>query len=358
MTYKQNILLIFLVTTILCVLSSCIRLKTTLDKRGLHDIEQYLQKNTTKRASPDSLLTFLNSFHISSKPLISSDSIVIKPFRRWKIRSSKAGGAVTAKFLSFPSTIIRDNGMPDTAYFYLFHREPLTNGKAILWAPGFGVSDFAFHFIRKFFEEELAQGWAVLVWVPPYHLERKNPGAEAGDGLITVNPQDLLENVSASVRELATGAAWLKTQGVTRIGAWGGSFGAANLLLMSETFEFDHMSLMIPLVNWRTLWGSSTLEQTRLLFTSRGYSDALMKTSLSAISPVGRIPRTKAERIQLLYARYDQLTSETTIFEYGRSLGAVEFHGFDESHGTILLNSGVYHSYADFLHRMDKISTP
>ncbi|MBL8027363.1 MAG: hypothetical protein JNL74_13165 [Fibrobacteres bacterium] len=328
-------------------------IKTSLDKQGLRDIGKYLEKNSVRQSEPESLINYLKDFHISADPLVSPDSITIRPFSRWKIRPSKAGGPVTTKLLSFPTAILREDGNPDTANFYLFSREPLANNKAILWAPGFGVSDFAFRFIRRFFEEELSQGWTVLVWVPPYHLERKKEDADAGDGLITINPIDLMNNVYTSVRELSTGAAWLKSQGVTKIGAWGGSFGAANLLLLGQTVEFDHMSLMIPLVDWSTLWASPSLEQTKLLFTNKGYSDSLMKAALNAISPVGRFPITKAERIQFLYARYDQLTEETTILKYGRSLGSVEFHGFNESHGTILLNSGVYRAYADFLHHMD-----
>jgi hypothetical protein len=122
---------------------------------------------------------------------------------------------------------------------------------------------------------------------------------------------------------------------------------------MSETFEFDHMSLMIPLVDWRTLWNSPTLEQTRLLFASAGYSEAIMKNLLGAISPMGHIPTTSAKRIQFLYASYDQLTPAETILEYGHSLGTVEFQPFNESHGTILLNNGVYRDYEDFLNRME-----
>jgi hypothetical protein len=343
------------VSTVGFLLSGCASFKINLDKNGLKDLTADLGKSTDQSQGKN-FEQFLDSFSISATPVASSDSITVEPFNRWKPRSSASGGSVVGERLSFVSPLPRKDGWDNRGYFYYFHRKDQTSNRAILFAPGFGVSDFAFNFIRNFFEKELSQGWSVLVWVPPYHLERLKPKEKPGSGIVTEDPRDLLTAVSTSVGELALGVQWLRDRGMTKIGAWGGSFGASVLLLYAQTYPFDHISVMIPLVDWRTLWESKELAPIRSSFLASGYTDESLHRAFSLISPNGAgmgAPKlqTPGNRIQFLVAVYDQLTPEPVVSSYAKSLGA-EVERFNESHSSILLNGAVYRAYGNFLGRM------
>lgn len=337
------------------LLSGCASFKINLDKNGLRDITSDLGRSTGQSQGKD-FDQFLDSFSISATPAASADSIIVEPFNRWKLRSTASGGPVVGERLRFVSPLPRKDGWDTGGYFYYFHRKDQSSNRAILFAPGFGVSDFAFNFIRNFLEKELSLGWSVLVWVPPYHLERLKPKEKPGSGIVTEDPRDLLTAVSTSVGELALGVQWLRDRGMTKIGAWGGSFGASVLLLYAQTYPFDHISVMIPLVDWRTLWESKELVPVRSSFLASGYTDESLNRSFSLISPNGAgMPEPKLQtpgnRIQFLVADYDQLTPEPVVSAYAKSLGA-EVERFNESHSTILLNGGVYGAYGSFLSRM------
>lgn len=339
------------------ILSGCASFKINLDKNGLKDIASAFEQSTGQSQSIY-FEQFLASFSIPAGSEVPVDSIVVEPFDRWKPRASASGGPVAGELLSFVSTLPRKDDWDKRGYFYYFHRKDQTSNRAILFAPGFGVSDFAFNFIRTFFEKELSLGWSVLVWVPPYHLERLQPKEKPGSGMVTEDPRDLLTAISVSVSELALGVQWLQNRGIKKIGAWGGSFGASVLLTYAQTYTFDHISVMIPLVDWRTLWDSKELAPVRSSFLASGYTDEALDRAFSLISPKGAgTPEQKLEtpgnRIQFLVADYDQLTPEPVVSSYAKSLGA-EVERFRESHGSILLNRSVYKAYEDFLGRMDR----
>jgi hypothetical protein len=198
--------------------------------------------------------------------------------------------------------------------------------------------------------------------VPPFHLERKGQGKKAGEGLMTLDPRDLLGSVSDSTAELANGVDWLRTQGVGRIGGWGGSFGAASLALLGERYRFDHLTLMIPLVDWTTLWQNAALAPLRRAFLSAGYDEGIVYRAFRTISPFWHTLLTDPARVQILYARYDQLTPESVTLAYANKLrtessmvnsGPV-VKGYPESHGTILLRAAMYRAYGEFLDGIDQ----
>jgi hypothetical protein len=339
------------------VFSSCVSFKKSIDNGSLRDlVHQVLADSGSGSAvpgfpesgKPAALEKYLSVFSLSGSPAVTPDKIIREPFSRWKLSGKASGGGVTGELLHFQSS-----ASEAPAFFYFFHGESWSGKKAILWAPGFGVSDFAFVFIRRFFGMELSRDWAVLVWVPPFHLERQSKGKKAGEGIITLNPQDLMGTMASSVRELSAAVAWLESIGVTRIGGWGGSFGAANILLLATYYRFDHLSLMIPLVDWSTPWKNPELEPLRLRYASEGYTDSLLSRAFRAISPVGRKPLTPPGRLQVLYARYDQLTPETVTASWAESLGpGADVRRYNQSHGSILLDGALYRDYAAFLDAM------
>ncbi|HUW69126.1 MAG TPA: hypothetical protein VMX33_02735 [bacterium] len=349
---------------------SCASFKKSLDTGGLSDLaSQVIEDGTangSSRAGQADLEKYLAARDSSSAAhyrLVSRE-----PFDRWK--PAMHGDRVVGERLRFRADLdasipgplgTRTSSMTDS-YFYFFHGAAWSGQKAIVWAPGFGVSDFAFVFIRRLIEMELSRGWAVLVWVPPFHLERQNQGKRAGQGLMTLDPRDLLGSVLDSTAELANGVNWLRSQGVTRIGGWGGSFGAASLLLLARSYQFDHITLMIPLLDWTTLWQNAALAPLRQALLSAGYDEDILHRAFMTISPFWHTLLTDPHRVQILYARYDQLTPEHITLAYADKLRAESsladsgpvVDGYAESHGTILLCGGMYRAYGEFLDGIDQ----
>lgn len=277
------------------------------------------------------------------------------PLTRWKL--SLYGKPVMGEYLRFSAP---QGPLLGDSFFYYFHSQKDGPKKVILWAPGFGVSDFAFLFIKEFFRIELASGWDVLVWIPPYHLDRQMPGKKVGEGLITPDLMSFRTNMTSAVHELGLGLSWLKREGYKRIGAWGGSFGAASLLLLSQQETFDHMALMIPLIDWNTIWDSLPFIEIRQQFESRGVDPHTIASVFASVSPrYVKLPKIPSDRILFLLADYDQLTPLEVSESYAASLGFggnqnPEVRRFKESHSTILLNRGVYKEYRKFLEQIDK----
>lgn len=339
-------------------LFSCQTLKSHMDLRGLRDYARSLENQLKERVphiSAEGSEIYSRSVVGAARPQTESKNFIVErqPLDRWTV--SVPHLTVVGERLTFPA---EEGSALGQSYFYYFHPENTHYSKAILWAPGFGVSDFAFFFIKRFFQIELELGWSVLVWVPPFHLERQIRGKDAGEGLISPDLNALVADIETSVKELDQAFLWLTQSGYERIGAWGGSFGAANLLLLAQNRAFDHLTVMIPLLDWNTLWASSPFMGIQNQFASAGIPAERVASVLASVSPrYGAPPKIQADRIQFLIADYDQLTPLAVTSEYLGRLGPPEGPGpqvyrFKESHSTILINSGVYRAYREFLQAM------
>ena len=202
---------------------------------------------------------------------------------RWKL--SPDGSDFHQEKILFPSVSPVRAGAPDDAVFYLYYRGDLRGKKTILWVPGYGVSDFASQFIRKLFTIELDHGYAVLFYTIPGHLERVHEGEKSGDALLSADPAVNLATVATVLGELETGMSFLRARGVESFSAWGGSMGAAFLLLLAEKERFDHLALMIPVLDWNSIMDSPGMDRVRSRLRAAGYPDQLVQRAYQAISP-------------------------------------------------------------------------
>ena len=223
-----------------------------------------------------------------------------------------------------------------------------------MWVPGFGVNDFAFRFIKKFMREEFEQGYAVLFYNLPFHLDRMPEGSEKGEGLITGNVVKNLDNLHALSQELHMGCCFLESIGVERIGAWSASIGSSAVGVLAATREFDHMSMMIPIVDWNTLIFGPFLQDVREEIMGAYCSEGRLRRAYRLVSPVAYELKTPPERVFLQYAEYDQLTPAAAVEEYAKKRELGNITGYSESHATILLNSSVYRDYGRFLYELSE----
>ncbi len=267
---------------------------------------------------------------------------------RWKLRIPGGRTAASVR-LSTDSPAFGDR-----LVFDFYRPENWDGAGAILWVPGFGVSDFAFGFIRRFMEEELRQGYAVLFYNLPFHLDRVQPGRKEGQGLVTGNLVSNVRILRALTSELETGAAYLQNAGVSRIGVWSGSVGAAAAGVLSADRDFDHICMMIPVVDWNTLIFHPVFNEVRHRLTNSLCGETTLRKAYDLVSPATHRPRTPPERILILSAEYDRLTPPDRIAEYAAARGITNVRVYPESHASILLNDGVYRDYALFLSNMTR----
>ncbi len=257
---------------------------------------------------------------------------------------------LTQEALVFPSAIQLAHPETNLARAYVYRLGPLGERPVILWVPGQFVSDVAFLFIDRFLDLALERGCDVVLYVPPYHLERTPRGAESGDTVLATTFADHLGVFAQGLSDLRTLTRWLRAQGVTQLGAFGGSLGAS-LLLRESTWEqpFEFMTLLIPILHWREVLNLPELAEVRARLLDLGYDEAAWGRFYDALDATGAPLALPAPRVAVLYGRFDRIASADAIEAWARAVGVKRLHAFNRGHGLALVTPALYDTYADLL---------
>ena len=327
---------------------SCSTIKKWVDIHSIREMEKQILMETETCSKEEVTAIFAQKGRYTTFSSCGGLDYFIEGQPRWTIDST-GGKKILSSLLTIPS---KQFGSP--ALFYWYRPEDWDGKKAVIWVPGLGVSDFAFNFTKKFMHEELQQGYAVLFYNLPYHLDRIPEGKEAKEGLITGNVVKNLENLHALSEELNKGYCYLESIGVERIGAWSASIGSSALGLLAASREFDHISMMIPIIDWNTLIFSSLLKDVREKIMGEYCSEKELRKAYTLVSPAAYELKTPPERVLIQYAKYDQLTPASIVEAYAEEREIPNINIYRESHATILLNKSMYSDYARFLEKMKK----
>ncbi|MEI6876108.1 MAG: hypothetical protein WCL50_13370 [Spirochaetota bacterium] len=333
----------------LAVANGCASVQRNLDDSGLDDIGKRLAVQAPI-GGPELLKTFLATFDPFAGEPAELSRLHREPLDLWSMKSPAFPDLVEER-LSFPSPL------GDRAVFYLYHRGPIVGKKALLWVPGYGVSDFAFLFIENFFKAELEKGYTILFYNLPYHLERRAEGKAVGEGLISLDTITNLRTFDGILADLRAGLAFLRDEKASSVSGWGGSMGAAILWTLSSRERLDHLCLLIPVVDWTTLLFNPRLGGGLAILEGRGFDRALLERAYSAFSPAKTGTLTEPDSIALLYARQDQLTPEARTLAFAKDRSIHDIQGYEQSHTTMLLDSRIYEDYALFLKRVTRPRT-
>jgi len=350
---KKLISMILLCLLALCF-SSCSYVQKRIDISGLKDLATDITADLPT-GSPEKLQAFVNktSLKKDTEP-VSDIHFTISPLTKWHIEHP-SGDKLIMEQITFPSRIRHKNGL-DTTVFYVYRAGELKDKKVILWVPGAGVSDFAFRFIKYFFFEALIRNYNIVFYVPPYHLERTEAGKKNGEGLLTPDHERNISVLLNSVRELRTMISYLKSNGVTKIGGWGGSIGATILLLTGQMEEFDHINIMIPVINLDTvLFKNMYMRDAVAQFEKSGISENLLTQAYGVVNPIKHQIKINPNRIQIMYAEYDQLTPESVMVTFAQKNNIKKIIAYPRSHTTMLLTYKLYDDYGLFLDSLDGI---
>ena len=166
---------ILMISSLVLFATSCTFIKKKLDLSGIDDISEAILRDyqVEDRQELENYLGEKGYQYDTNEGDL--EDIEVSKLDTWTLDRP-----IIQEKIRFPSTLKKENGSADTAIFYLYRKGELKHQKVILWIPGFGVSDFAFRFIKKFFNHELNAGYAVLFYNIPYHLERLEKNREMG----------------------------------------------------------------------------------------------------------------------------------------------------------------------------------
>ncbi len=118
---------IFWISAIVVFISSCVSLKIWLDKSSMQDISQMILDDTQDESAAE-LEKYLDNNHQENiRQAFPLNRIKIKPLTQWRL-----DGVSVQQEISFPSTLKRKNGEPDTAIFYLYSKNGIKGQNVIL----------------------------------------------------------------------------------------------------------------------------------------------------------------------------------------------------------------------------------
>lgn len=253
--------------------------------------------------------------------------------------------------LVFDSAIHLRHPESNRAQLWIYRHGPLGERPVVLWVPGLYVSEVAFRFIDRFIGAALDLGADVAFYVPPYHLGRAPAGFDSGDAVLATDFPDHLAVSAQEISDLRALVLWLRSRGVSTLGAFAGSMGA-NIVLRIITWEpaFDFATLLIPLIRWDDV----TLEAPEMAPVRRRVHDAgWEKEALAevyrALDPTPDAPRMPAAKLSVLYGRWDQVARVGPLLRWADAWGVTRLRACDSGHTLILLNGDVYRDYRELL---------
>ena len=328
---------------LLPIIASCTSIQINIDKNSLNKNKNQILKDFSP-GNPAELQNYINNFDLNKETSVEGkiNPVSITALNTWHIKTKKN---ITYEKWTFTSPFYSSN-IPGNSIFYVMQQKQWDNSKVILWIPGFGVSDFAFTFLKKFFTSEIEAGYNIVIYIPPYHMDRQEKSEKAGNGLLTSSPLDNVKKMVNSVKELRTVYKYLGNKKVRSISMWGGSMGGAFALMLQSLEKFDHVSLMIPVLDWNSF---ITPESVLPEYAEAGFDKNLIDAAYGLISPVNYNLTVKPEKIQIEAAEFDQLNPIEKTKNYCNVNNIKNISIFPSGHATVLLYKGIYRDYKKFL---------
>lgn len=254
--------------------------------------------------------------------------------------------------LVFPSALALAHPESNTARAYVYRRGPLGERPIVLWVPGLFVSNLALSPISWFIRQELDHGADVVLYVPPYHLERAPPGFRSGAAFFATTLGDHLNAFAQELSDLRRLAVWLRGRGRGRVGGFGGSLGALELLrLVSWDDALDFLTVFIPVVRPTDLLERPESDPMRRRLAREGVSVDTMGAVYGAFDlTVAPPPRgLDPAHISVLYGRYDIVGPPDSMRAWARAWGVTRLHPFDRGHTLALFSRQAHDAYAQIL---------
>ena len=273
-------------------------------------------------------------------------AVAVGPLTRFRMDDP----TLVQEVITFPSAIPLDHPESNVARAYVYRHGRLGERPVVLWVPGQYVIDLALTPISWFTTEIVRRGADVVLFVPPYHLERTPAGMSSGDAVFATSLSDHLNVYAQELSDLRRLARWLRRRGVPALGGFGGSVGGL-LLLRIVTWDdaFDFLTAFIPALSLGDVLEQPEARPFRERLAAEGHAVAEMARIYAALDPTFAKPRLDPARISALYGRYDRIAGERRILDWARAWGVTRLFGYPRGHALALFNTRMYADYARIL---------
>ena len=257
-------------------------------------------------------------------------------------------GDVIQEVLCFPSAIALAHPEANTASAYVYRHGRLGERPIVLWVPGLFVSNLALSPVSWFTRQALDRGADVVLYVPPYHLERTPAGYRSGEAFFATSLGDHLDAFAQELSDLRRLAAWLRAQGGGPVGGFGASLGALELLrLASWDDTLDFLTVFIPVVRPIDLIDRPEAEPMRRRLAGEGGSLEAMRQVYGAfdLTVAARPAHLAPARVSVLYGRYDLVAVPASIEAWARRWGVTRLYPFQRGHTLSLFHRQAHEDY-------------
>jgi len=342
--------LVVLAAGALWVAAGTRRFNERMDSRALAFMAHTAERGAADPAGPR--LSYLNERELEAftRPAGPLPQPMVRPMPAAR-RLSREG--LTQEVLYFPSAIALAHAEANTASAYVYRHGRLGERPIVLWVPGLFVSNLALSPISWFTRQALDRGADVVLYVPPYHLERTPAGYHSGEAFFATTLGDHLNAFAQELSDLRRLAAWLRAQGGGPVGAFGASLGALELLrLASWDDTLDFLTAFIPVVRPNDLIERPEAEPMRRRLAREGGSLESMLQVYGAFDltaserrPAHLVPA----RISVIYGRYDLIALPASVEAWARRWGVTRLYPFERGHTLSLFHRRAHEDYARVL---------
>jgi len=196
-----------------------------------------------------------------------------------------------------------------------------------------------------------ARGAHTILIDLPFHLRRRVPGRNSGDGFFGADPARIRATVQQSVEDAAALVEWAREHVTPTVGVMGVSLGGLIASLLAAQVRLDCAVAGAPLCDPPSTFlenmPHNLARRLGLTATSggawgedRAQARAMLDASLAPLVPRYLVPRTSPENITLVRPELDLIVGPQPIADLAAAWG-VEMWDYRQGHITVMNAPGI-----------------
>lgn len=226
---------------------------------------------------------------------------------------------------------------------------PSPDAPVILVVHGFGVPVPIWDSLQAF--RLRARGAHTMLIDLPFHLRRRLPGRNSGDGFFGTDPARILATLQQSVEDAAALVAWARRDVSPTVAVMGVSLGGLVVSLLAAQVPLDCVVAVAPLCDPPATFFENMPRNLAQRFGLNGSSGgvwgddrdearAMLDAALAPVVPRNLVPRTAAANITLVRPEHDLIVGPQPIADLAAAWGA-ELWDYPQGHITVMNARGI-----------------
>jgi len=272
-----------------------------------------------------------------------------------QVRSLGVSEGVREQEVTFPSPLPSEFPENNTVYGWLYLPVPARDVPAVIVLHSLGSKYGEME--RRLCRVLAFRGMAAMLVALPYHMERSPQGYRSGKGLITGNPEEVLQHFRQAVMDVRRAADWLSTRpeiDSERLGLAGISLGAVvGAMVMGVDRRFSAFVSMdgggdVALIYWE----SPLLFREKRAAREAGWTLPEVARVFRPIEPTVYAPEVPRRQVLMINGLNDLIMPHRATEDLWRAFGRPHIVWMAGGHyGIFLAEKRIYAYAADFLER-------